>query len=455
LNELELLKTAYRASPGNLDLARLLALQLTRAEAWGDLLIELEPLAGQKLEPWLQLVLGRAALRLGDAPRALAFLLPACEADELAADDRAEALSLCIFAHLANGENSAAEETLNRLLDLAPNRPSDDLVAAFTARGLSPRRLLKQKNTDNNELSGLTDFTPLAKTRNLTRFADIGGMETLKEAARMKIILPFRQPELFKKYGKAAGGGILLYGPPGCGKTYFARAIAGECEATFFNIGIHDILNLYIGNSERNVKRLFDTARSQRPAILFIDELDALGRKRDLMRHSNMTGTINAFLAELDGVDSDNENLLVIGATNAPWDIDSAFKRPGRFDQLFFVPPPDEAARAAILNLHFASKPCEGIDTGRLAKDTEHFSGADLAALADTAASRVLTEILNGSPERPIRMDDVQAAKKSAKPTTGEWIATARNYVEYANEGGDYDAVADYLSGSGRPRMGF
>lgn len=461
MTEFELLKAAYRASPDNADLARLLALQLTRSEAWTDLLVELSPLAEHAPHPWLALALGRAALRLGKADEALHWLATASPdtsaTESLGVEERHEVLRLMIFAHLARGETGPAEACLNRLLDHAPDQSVDELLAAFAARGAIPRRLQGQKSgVAEDELNGLTHFTPLAPARNPVRFADIGGMATLKDAARMKIILPFRQPELFRKYGKAAGGGILLYGPPGCGKTYFAKAIAGECEATFFNIGIHDILNLYVGNSERNVRKLFDTARASKPAILFLDELDALGRKRDLMRHSSLTTTINAFLAELDGVESDNTDLLIIGATNAPWDIDSAFKRPGRFDQLFFVPPPDEAARQAILDLHLRGKPVESANTARLARDTEHFSGADLAALIDDAASRVLAEVLNGSPERPIHMNDLLDARKPARPTTGEWLATARNYVDYANDGGDYDAVAEYLKGAGGKRkMGF
>jgi SpoVK/Ycf46/Vps4 family AAA+-type ATPase len=307
----------------------------------------------------------------------------------------------------------------------------------------------------HEDLEHLANFAPLNKARNTVRFADVGGMDALKKVAQMKIVQPFAHPELFKKYGKTAGGGILLYGPPGCGKTYFAKAIAGECDAAFFNVGIHDILNLYVGNSERNVQRLFATARAQRPAILFIDELDALGRKRDLMRHSNLTSTINAFLAELDGAVSDNDNLLVIGATNAPWDIDSAFKRPGRFDQLLFVPPPDTTARQAILDLHLANRPCAAdLDTARLSQDTEQFSGADLAALVDEATGRVLTEVLGGGAERPITQADLQAARKPMKASTQEWLATARNYVEYANEGGDYGDVAQYLDGAGRSKRG-
>lgn len=301
-------------------------------------------------------------------------------------------------------------------------------------------------------------FAPQAPGGKPVTLADVGGMQPLKQVARLKIIEPFRRPELFARYGQAAGGGLLLYGPPGCGKTYFARAIAGECEAAFFNVGIQDILNMYVGNSERNIHALFEAARAHRPAIVFIDELDALGRKRELMRYSSLTTTINAFLAELDGAGQHNQQLLVLGATNAPWDIDSAFKRPGRFDQQVFVPPPDAAARQAILQLQLASRPCAAdVDAAHLAQRTERFSGADLAGLVDAAASAVLAQVLAGAAERPIAQADLNSALQQARPTTLEWLATAGQHVEYANTDGGYDEVAAYLASTtgAKRRIGF
>jgi SpoVK/Ycf46/Vps4 family AAA+-type ATPase len=295
------------------------------------------------------------------------------------------------------------------------------------------------------ELAELTEFNKISKENLETNFEHIGGLEELKQNSRMKIVAPFRNPELFKKYGKKAGGGILLYGPPGCGKTYFARAIAGECDAAFFNIGIHDILNMWMGNSEQNVHNLFEAARDTAPAIIFIDEIDALARKREQERSSATRGTINAFLSEMDGLNGKNDNLLIIGATNVPWDVDEAFKRPGRFDTVFLVPPPDPISREEILKKHTFDRPIGQIDYTYLAKQTNLFSGADLSSLVDKATEKVLEEIMSGGEERLIEMDDFLDVLQRSTGTLGEWMATAENYVEYANQEGQYDELKAML----------
>ncbi len=159
-------------------------------------------------------------------------------------------------------------------------------------------------------------------------FDDIGGMEPVKEEIRMKIIYPLKNPDLFRAYGKKAGGGVLLYGPPGCGKTLISRATAGEIEANFLSIGIHQILDLYIGESEKNLHKLFEMARDNAPAILFFDEVDALAADRRDLRKSAGRTLINQFLAEMDGNVASNDGLLILGATNAPWHIDPRFGAP-------------------------------------------------------------------------------------------------------------------------------
>ncbi|MES2693990.1 MAG: AAA family ATPase [Verrucomicrobiota bacterium] len=277
------------------------------------------------------------------------------------------------------------------------------------------------------------------------KFADVGGMESVKEEVRMKIILPLQQPDLFKAYGKKIGGGILLYGPPGCGKTFLARATAGEVNAGFLAIGISDVLDMWIGQSEKNLHALFEQARSHRPCVLFFDEVDALGANRTDMLKSGGRQLINQFLSELDGVASSNEGVLILAATNAPWHLDPAFRRPGRFDRILFVPPPDLPARASILRLLLKGKPVAEIDFDAVAKKTDGFSGADLKAVVDLAVEEKLREAMRTGKLQPIAVRDLLDAAKRHKPTVRDWFQTARNHALYANQSGLYDDILAYL----------
>jgi len=277
-------------------------------------------------------------------------------------------------------------------------------------------------------------------------FADVGGMDEVKERIRMAIIYPLQQPDVFAAYGRRAGGGLLLYGPPGCGKTYLARATAGEVGARFFNVGISDILDMWHGQSEQKLHALFASARRERPAVLFFDEIEAIGGNRLDMRQHFQRTLVNQFLAELDGTESDNDSLLVIGATNAPWFVDSALRRPGRFDHVVFVAPPDEAARREILRLHLRGKPAaEDVDAARVARETEGFSGADLHALVDGAAEAALQEALRSGRIQPLSTALLLRALRGRTASTLEWLNTAKNYALYSNAGGLYDDVAAYL----------
>lgn len=276
-------------------------------------------------------------------------------------------------------------------------------------------------------------------------FDDVGGLDDVKKSIHRSIILPFQRPDLYLKYGRRAGGGVMLYGPPGCGKTLLARATAGECSLPFYNLRIEDVLDPFIGQSERNLHEAFEQARASAPCVLFIDELDALAYARRKQAGGAARPLVDQLLQELDAIGSDNRGLLILSATNAPWDVDDALKRPGRLDRPTFVPPPDVKARQRILGLTLTERHMEDVDTKGLAKRTPLFSGADLRALTEAAVDRVIDEALDSGEEPPLQMAHFDGALPGLRPTTADWLASARNYVDFANQAGRYDEVATYL----------
>ncbi|MCH0543387.1 ATP-binding protein [Streptomyces sp. MUM 203J] len=278
------------------------------------------------------------------------------------------------------------------------------------------------------------------------RLADVGGMREVKERLEAAFLAPMRNPELRRLYGKSLRGGLLLYGPPGCGKTFIARAVAGELGANFLSVSVNDVLDMWIGNSERNMHEVFATARRQAPCVVFLDELDALGGKRSRTQNSGMRTTVNQLLTELDGIDAAaNEGVFVLAATNVPWDVDIALRRPGRLDRTLLVLPPDAPAREAILRYHLKDRPIESVDLGRLAKATDGLSGADLAHVCESAAESALLDSARTGTVRMIGMRDLLAAAKAVAPSTEPWFATARNVAMFANDGGMYDDLVAYL----------
>lgn len=275
--------------------------------------------------------------------------------------------------------------------------------------------------------------------------ADVGGMQSVKDRLIMAFLAPLRNPEISKLYGKSLNGGLLLYGPPGCGKTYIARALAGELGAAFMNVRISDIMARYFGESSANLHGLFETARANAPVVLFLDEIDALGMRRSNVSYSGMRPLTNQLLVELDGIGSDNEGVFVLAATNTPWDVDPALRRPGRFDRSVAVLPPDGPARQAVLYHHLKSRPVEGIDLGYLVQCTNGFTGADLAHLVDSAVEFAMMDSLHSGNVRMVTMQDFRRALEQIRPSAGPWFATARNIVEYGNREGEYDDLAEYM----------
>jgi SpoVK/Ycf46/Vps4 family AAA+-type ATPase len=276
-------------------------------------------------------------------------------------------------------------------------------------------------------------------------FADVGGMDAVKQRLQMTLLGPLRNPELRAYYGKEARGGLLLYGPPGCGKTYIASAVAGELDSTFLPVGLNDVLDMWVGNSEKQLHMIFEYARRHTPCLLFLDELDALGRKRSQLTNSGGRTVINQLLMELDGVNSSNEGVFVLAATNHPWDVDVALRRPGRLDRTVLVLPPDEPAREAILEHHMQERPQQGIDVTKLARRTELFSGADLRHLCETAVEYALQDSMRTGHLRPIASGDFDRALKEVSSSIKPWFTVAHSYAAYANDGGQYDDLLAYV----------
>lgn len=275
-----------------------------------------------------------------------------------------------------------------------------------------------------------TFYAPGDPERGNVTFADVGGMEELKEEIRLKITYPLQFPDLYKAYGRKTGGGILIYGPPGCGKTLILRAVAGEVPCNYLSVGLHEIFDPYFGSTERNLHQIFETARANAPCVLVFDDIDSLAMDRRQVRESQMRNLVNQFLHEMDGIRSENQRILVIGATNQPWALDPAFRRPGRFDQAIFVAPPDAPARAQIIELLAKDKPIAEFDNTELIEATNGFSGADLKWVFDRAAELALSAAIHTGQPVPITLELLLAVAKAHSPSTAEWFEGVRTHAQ-------------------------
>ncbi|MBI2662657.1 ATP-binding protein [Candidatus Woesearchaeota archaeon] len=273
------------------------------------------------------------------------------------------------------------------------------------------------------------EIRKVTKSNGKTNFDSIGGLEDLKQEIRMKIIEPFKRPDLFRFYGKQAGGGILMYGPPGCGKSLIAKATANEAGANFIQVKSSDLKSKFVGETEKNIAELFESAREKQPTIIFFDEFEALGGDRtDAPAHDK--SAVAQLLTEMDGMDTKDQQILLLAATNEPWSVDPALRREGRFGVNLFVPPPDEEARREILQLHLANRPTEELDYDELADITEGFSGADLKAVCEMATDIPLKESLNTGKKRLITQDDMNSAVKNTKSVLKQWFGKALEQVK-------------------------
>ena len=239
-----------------------------------------------------------------------------------------------------------------------------------------------KKLKDNLSETEGKDF-PSATIPNV-RFSDIAGLNDVKEAIKIRMIYPLKHSEVYSAYNKKMGGGVLLFGPPGTGKTMIAKAIACEVGATFYAVKGSDIMSKYVGESEQNINSLFASARKNDLSIIFIDEIDSLLKKRGEDSHNDKR--VNEFLQQIDGFSSDSSKLLLLGATNRPWDIDSAAMRSGSFSEKIYVPLPDYDARLFMFKKNMKDVPLSAdVNFDELAKKSNSYSGADISEICDYA----------------------------------------------------------------------
>ncbi|HTF88886.1 MAG TPA: ATP-binding protein [Planctomycetota bacterium] len=461
---LHTLRQALQLSPQNQPLRQHLVSVLCEVGRFEEAAVELRTLmTGDPENIALRLELAGCYSAAGKASHALVVLEALREANKLPAKGWLQLARLLIVEGAWEKAREAYRSALERDLTIADPGLAEKLGLSNgipTAREPEAEREAQAVAEDGENGDGSRPHViPTARSRQAAadskgkwnlerptlRFADVGGLEQLKEEISMKILQPAKTPELFAAYGKKSGGGILMYGPPGCGKTLLARATAGELEGRFMAVGIQDVLEMWIGSSERNLHALFEEARRAAPCVLFFDEVDALASKRSDHHGASGRSIVNQFLSELDGANASNEGVLMLGATNAPWHLDSAFRRPGRFDRVLFVPPPDELARVAALKVHLAGKPQEDLQLEAVARKTEGFSGADLKALVDLVIEDKLREALRTGHPAPIRGKDLLGCIKRVAPSTREWFASARNYALFSNQGGAYDDLVRYM----------
>ncbi|KAF0990255.1 hypothetical protein HZS_3207, partial [Henneguya salminicola] len=279
-------------------------------------------------------------------------------------------------------------------------------------------------------------------------WTDIGGLENVKRELQELVQYPVEHPEKFAKFGMTPSKGVLFYGPPGCGKTLLAKAIATECKANFISIKGPELLTMWFGESEANVRDVFDKARMASPCVLFFDELDSIAKSRGL--HSGDSGAsdrvINQILTEMDGMGK-KKNVFIIGATNRPDIIDPAILRPGRLDQLIYIPLPDESSRLSVLKAQLKSTPvAPDVDLSLIAKSTHGFSGADLTEICQRACKMAIRESIErdlfikrqGQPDTQVdpvpfvRKDHFEEAMKSARRSVTD--SDIKTYESFARK---------------------
>lgn len=277
-------------------------------------------------------------------------------------------------------------------------------------------------------------------------FSDIAGLDDVKESIKIRMINPILFPDKYALYKKKTGGGVLLYGPPGTGKTMIAKAIACEVGAKFYAVKSSDIVSKWVGESEKNIASLFECARNDSRAVIFIDEMDSLFASRGEDTHNDKR--VNEFLQQIDGFSAKNPNLLLLGATNRPWDVDSAAVRSGRFSEKIYVHLPDYKARKYLIEKNLNNIPLAfDVNSDELAKKTRYFSGADIDEIVDRAKTRALNESIRTGVVSNITQNDFINAIESIGSSLD--MKALKEFENYALRNGEtFDFSKDDIPSS-------
>lgn len=345
---------------------------------------------------------GVKALKEGNNAEAKKYLLKAAEA---------------LFKLAKNNTGSLKkqwEESANNIYEKALAIEVDGVSHARPKTSSSPQKRSKNQPDDTT-----TNFVPMTTIPDIS-FDDVIGLEDVKKYIRMNVIKPFENPEIYKVFRKEAGGGALLYGPPGTGKTMIAKAIANEVGAAFYSVKASDIMSKWVGESEQNVKQLFEAVRSHPITVLFIDEIESITTKRGSHNSSVLDRVVSEFLAQLDGFNEETDNVtMLLAATNVPSKIDEAIMRPGRFDRLIYIPLPEKEARIAIMRKMIDRIPVENdLDFDMIADITEGFSGADLKGLVESTKSLAIERTLDTGEISEITTEDFLESMQGRTPST-------------------------------------